>query len=112
MSAATLDITSRAYAQALDSEDPLADYRNEFLITDPGKCYLDGNSLGRLPKRTIENVNEYLLNEWGDKLVDGWSSWIDEAQSTGDLIGRPVFAVFKLQARPSSVCDACRRPLP
>lgn len=88
MSAANFDVTSRAYAQALDSEDPLADYRNEFLITDPGKCYLDGNSLGRLPKRTIENVNDYLLHEWGDQLVDGWSSWIDEAQSTGDLIGR------------------------
>lgn len=88
MSAANLDITSRAYAQALDSEDPLAHYRDEFLITDPEKCYLDGNSLGRLPKRTIERVNDYLLNEWGDQLVDGWSSWIDEAQSTGDLLGR------------------------
>lgn len=88
MSTANLDITSRAYAQALDSEDPLAHYRDEFLITDPEKCYLDGNSLGRLPKRTIERVNDYLLNEWGDQLVDGWSSWIDEAQSTGDLLGR------------------------
>ncbi|MHB1091150.1 MAG: aminotransferase class V-fold PLP-dependent enzyme, partial [Ilumatobacteraceae bacterium] len=88
MSAATFDITSRAHAQTLDSEDPLAHYHDEFLITDPTKCYLDGNSLGRLPKRTIGTVNDYLLNEWGDHLVDGWSSWIDEAQSTGDLIGR------------------------
>lgn len=83
----TFDITSRAYAESLDAEDPLAHYRDEFLVTDSEKCYLDGNSLGRLPKRTIENVNNYLLNEWGDQVVDGWSSWIDEAENTGNLIG-------------------------
>jgi kynureninase len=81
------ELTSRAYAEALDARDPLAHYRDEFFINDPTQCYLDGNSLGRLPKRTIEKVNDYLLNEWGEQMVDGWSSWIDEAQSTGDLIG-------------------------
>lgn len=82
------EITSRGHSEALDAQDPLAHYRDEFLITDPTKCYLDGNSLGRLPKRTIEIVNDYLLKDWGDQMVDGWSSWIDEAQSTGDLMGR------------------------
>lgn len=81
-------ITSRAYSEALDAQDPLAHYRDEFLINDPDKCYLDGNSLGRLPKRTIEKVNDFMQNEWGNQLVDGWTSWIDEAQSTGDLIGQ------------------------
>lgn len=88
MPVAAFAITSRAHAELLDAQDPLAHYRDEFLISDPTRCYLDGNSLGRLPKRTIEKVNDYLLNEWGDQLVDGWKSWIDEAQSTGDLIGR------------------------
>lgn len=88
MSTADSGVTSRTNAQELDSQDPLAHYRDEFLITDPEKCYLDGNSLGRLPKRTIENINNYLLNEWGEHMVDGWSSWIDEAQTAGDLIGR------------------------
>ncbi len=88
MPTAASDITSRAYAESLDAQDSLAHYRNEFIISDPTRCYLDGNSLGRLPKQTIEKVNDYLLNEWGDQLVDGWSSWIDEAKSTGDLIGR------------------------
>ncbi|MFA5774499.1 MAG: aminotransferase class V-fold PLP-dependent enzyme [Ilumatobacteraceae bacterium] len=83
-----IEITSRLYAETMDESDPLAHYRDEFLITDPTKCYLDGNSLGRLPKRTIEIVNNYLISEWGERMVDGWSSWIDEAQSTGDLIGR------------------------
>lgn len=87
MPTSDLEITSRAYAEALDVNDPLAHYRDEFFIADPAQCYLDGNSLGRLPKQTIENVNNYLLKEWGDQMVNGWSSWIDEAQSTGDLIG-------------------------
>lgn len=88
MPTSDIEITSRLHAEKLDENDPLAHYRDEFLITDPTKCYLDGNSLGRLPKRTIEIVNNYLLNEWGERMVDGWSSWIDEAQSAGDLIGR------------------------
>lgn len=88
MPTSDLEITSRAYAEVLDANDPLAHYRDEFFIADPAQCYLDGNSLGRLPKRTIENVNNYLLKEWGEQIVNGWSSWIDEAQSTGDLIGR------------------------
>ncbi|MEO5974225.1 MAG: aminotransferase class V-fold PLP-dependent enzyme [Ilumatobacteraceae bacterium] len=88
MPASTHEITSRGHALAMDARDPLAHYRDMFHISDPTRCYLDGNSLGRLPKRTIELVNHYLLNEWGDQIVDGWSSWIDEAQSTGNLIGR------------------------
>ena len=79
---------TRADALALDAADPLAKYRNEFVIQDPDVCYLDGNSLGRLPKKTVETINDFLVNGWGSKMVDGWSEWIDKAQSTGDLIGR------------------------
>ncbi len=81
-------ITDRSYALELDSVDPLAKYRELFVNTDPQMCYLDGNSLGRLPKRTIEMVNDYLINEWGAQVVEGWGHWIDEAQSVGNLIGR------------------------
>lgn len=48
---------------------------------------MDGNSLGRLPKQTIENINDFLTNEWGKELVNGWTHWIDEAQRVGDLVG-------------------------
>ncbi len=41
--------TQRSYAQSLDANDPLAAFKAEFFITDPDLCYLDGNSLGRLP---------------------------------------------------------------
>ena len=84
----SIDVTSRTHAEALDAKDPLAAFRNEFVIEDQTLSYLDGNSLGRMPIETIKVVDKYLRNEWGSKLVTGWSGWIDEAQSVGDLIGR------------------------
>ncbi len=81
-------MTMRSAAEALDAQDPLAKYRQQFLINDPSLCYLDGNSLGRIPRETITVVENYLRHEWGTKLVSGWSQWIDEAQTVGDLIGR------------------------
>ncbi len=81
-------ITDREYALELDRNDPLAHFRSRFVITDPDMCYLDGNSLGRLPHSTIIAINEYMTQEWGREVVTGWSHWVDEAQPTGDLIGR------------------------
>ena len=81
-------ITDRSYALELDAKDSLAKFKNEFIITNPEICYLDGNSLGRLPKRTITAINKFLNEEWGAQVVEGWSTWIDEAQKTGNLIGR------------------------
>ena len=81
-------ITDREYALELDRNDPLAPFRSRFVITDPDMCYLDGNSLGRLPHSTIIAINEYMTQEWGREVVTGWSHWVDEAQPTGDLIGR------------------------
>ena len=72
----------------LDAKDPLAKYRDLFVFTDPEVCYLDGNSLGRLPKSTVETINKFLIEGWGTKIVDGWGEWIDKAETTGDLIGR------------------------
>ena len=82
------DMTSRSMALQLDAKDPLAKYRDEFMIVDPSLCYLDGNSLGRMPSATVGVVENYLRNEWATKLVSGWADWIDEAQSVGDLVGR------------------------
>lgn len=81
-------MVTRENALQLDAADSLAHFRDRFVIQDPNVCYLDGNSLGRLPKKTVETINDFLLNGWGTKVVDGWAEWIDKAQSTGDLIGR------------------------
>ena len=78
----------RKIVEELDKADPLRFFRDEFLIVDPDTCYLDGNSLGRLPHSTIKAINSFMVEEWGREVVTGWSHWVDEAQSTGDLIGR------------------------
>lgn len=93
---------SRDTALALDQADELASFREEFFIKDENICYLDGNSLGRLPKKTIERVNSFLIEEWGTELVDGWSHWIDEAQPAGDLLGRATLGAAAGQVL---VCD-------
>lgn len=96
------DPLKRETALALDSKDELASFREEFFIKDESICYLDGNSLGRLPKATIEKVNSFLIDEWGTELVDGWSHWIDEAQPAGDLLGRSTLGAAAGQVL---VCD-------
>ena len=83
-----MSVTDRSYALELDANDPLRHFRDQFINTKPDMCYLDGNSLGRLPKKTIEAINNFMINEWGENVVEGWSEWIDQAQKTGNLIGR------------------------
>ncbi|NCV09696.1 MAG: aminotransferase class V-fold PLP-dependent enzyme, partial [Acidimicrobiia bacterium] len=104
----------------LDATDPLRHWRDEFVITDPELCYLDGNSLGRLPKRTVDLVHRYLVEEWGSELVTGWSHWIDEAQRVGDLIGKAalgaasgqILAVDTTSVNFFQLCDAAMRANP
>jgi kynureninase len=86
----------------LDQADELSSFRKEFYIKDQSLCYLDGNSLGRLPLATIDRVSKFLTEEWGSELVDGWSHWIDEAQPAGDLLGRATLGAAAGQVL---VCD-------
>ena len=97
-----MKVTDREYALELDQNDPLAGYRSKFVITDPNLCYLDGNSLGRLPHATVKAVSDFLSQEWGNEVVTGWSHWIDEAQVAGDLLGRAVLCAGPGQVL---VCD-------
>jgi kynureninase len=97
-----MKVTDREYALELDKNDPLAHFKSRFVITDPDLCYLDGNSLGRLPHETIKAVNDFLTHEWGREVVTGWSHWVDEAQPTGDLLGRSVLGAGPGQVL---VCD-------
>ena len=90
------------FVRKLDGEDKLASFRNLFHFSDTDVCYLDGNSLGRLPKRTIEEVNSFLTDQWGHELVDGWSHWIDQAQTAGDLVGEAALGAAPGQVL---VCD-------
>jgi len=82
-----------AFAATMDSEDPLASYRDEFAIDDPDLIYLDGNSLGRLPKRTGAVMRDLVEDQWGGRLVRGWGeSWIGLPSRIGAKIAQLIGA--------------------
>ena len=84
-------------AAALDRNDPLARFRDEFVHEEGGPLYVDGNSLGRLPKRT-EAAIAAVVGRWGTDLVRGWHEWIELPTEVGDEL-----AEHALGARPGEV---------
>ena len=76
-----------ARARILDAGDPLAEYRARFHVPD-GVIYLDGNSLGCLPKATPDRLAEVVQGEWGEGLIRSWNAagWIDLPQRVGAKI--------------------------
>jgi kynureninase len=81
--------TDRAEAERLDREDPLAPFRDRFVIDDPELLYLDGNSLGRLPRQSLERLRTVVEQEWGRRLIRSWNErWMDLPARVGDLIGQ------------------------
>jgi kynureninase len=72
-------------AVRLDAADPLAGYREHFVIDDD-LIYLDGNSLGRPPKAAITDVDAILRDEWARDLVRGWDRWLDLGTRLGDRL--------------------------
>ena len=76
--------TTLEEARALDATDPLSAFRERFVIVDPELIYLDGNSLGRLPRATGERLATVVEYEWGERLVRGWGEgWFDAPQRIG-----------------------------
>lgn len=84
---------NRDQAAALDAADPLAPLRDQFELP-PGLIYLDGNSLGPLPRATAARVRQVVADEWGRGLIASWNDagWIDLPQRIGDKIARLVGA--------------------
>jgi kynureninase len=73
-------------ARALDATDPLAAYRDQFTLPE-GVIYLDGNSLGALPKATPAALADVATRQWGDRLIRSWNEgWIDAPQRIGAKI--------------------------
>src|SRR5882672_2222361 len=82
-----------AYAAALDRADPLRAFRDRFIV--PKRLvYLDGNSLGCLPRATASRVLEVVRLEWGEGLIRSWNvaGWIDLPRRIGAKIARLVGA--------------------
>ena len=68
-------------------DDPLASFRDRFVFADE-RIYLDGNSLGRLPKRTPQRIAEVIATEWGERLIASWEAgWMELPVRVGDTLG-------------------------
>ena len=73
----------------LDASDPLAPFRERFVVNDPDLVYLDGNSLGRPSKRSLERLAR-TAGEWAGELVGGWDHWLDLPLRLGDALADGV----------------------
>ena len=84
---------SRADALAMDADDGLAFARARFTLPS-GVIYLDGNSLGALPRRTVQRVADAVEREWGEGLIRSWNDagWIDAPARLGARIARLIGA--------------------
>ena len=76
----------RAAAEALDAADPLAAFHERFVIPDPERIYLDGNSLGRL-SIDVRDALHASTEEWATRAVEGWNDWIELPTRVGDRLG-------------------------
>ncbi|QCR18538.1 kynureninase [Agrococcus sp. SGAir0287] len=86
-----MDLTL-AHARARDAADPLASHRDRFVHADD-RIYLDGNSLGRLPRATVPAIADVVERQWGAGLIGSWPRWLEDARETADLLGRVVLGV-------------------
>ena len=80
-------------AHALDAADPLAGFRDRFLLPE-GRIYLDGNSLGPAPKAALEALRLAAEEEWAQGLIQSWNEadWFTLTDRLGARIGRLIGA--------------------
>jgi kynureninase len=77
---------SRDHAQWLDDNDPLRDFRDRFALDD-NLVYLDGNSLGALPRATMQRMRKVVSEQWGRRLVRGWDEgWLELPLAVGQQL--------------------------
>ncbi len=86
-------MTTRQDCDVRDQEDPLHELKHQFDLP-AGTIYLDGNSLGVLPRATLARLQEVVQKEWGHDLIKSWNTagWIDLPGRIGDKIARLVGA--------------------
>ncbi|MBP6673757.1 MAG: kynureninase [Vitreoscilla sp.] len=86
-------MNTRSDCIALDAQDPLRELRNLFTLPE-GVNYLDGNSLGVLPRATAARVAQVVQQEWGEGLIRSWNTagWMAQPQRVGNKIARLIGA--------------------
>src|SRR6202158_5325657 len=77
----------------MDAQDELLDFRQRFVFDDPKLIYVDGNSLGRLPRASLALSRNLIGRQWGDRLIRAWNeSWFHLAEKIGAKIARLIGA--------------------
>ncbi|MEH3101362.1 kynureninase [Sphingomonas adhaesiva] len=84
-----MTVPTRDAAAALDAADPLRRLRDAFALRE-GLMYLDGNSLGALPRATAARIADTVTREWGEGLITSWvdADWVGAPRRIGDKIAR------------------------
>jgi kynureninase len=82
-----------AHAQQLDAQDALASFRAEFALPQ-GLIYLDGNSLGALPRSLPARMQQAVQQEWGEGLIRSWNDagWYGATTRVGQQIAKLIGA--------------------
>jgi kynureninase len=92
----------REQAAALDDADELRAFHERFVVAGDGLIYLDGNSLGRLPRGTSARVAAVIESQWGERLIRAWGEgWMELPRTLGDRLGHAL-----LGAAPGQVAIA------
>ena len=80
-------------ARTLDAADPLRFARERFVLPD-GRIYLDGNSLGALPRASAARVARTIEGEWGRDLIASWNKhqWIDQSSTLAAMLAPMIGA--------------------
>ena len=86
-------LESRTACEKADAADPLGFRREEFHLPQ-GLIYLDGNSLGPMPKKALEHLEQAIRNEWAEELISSWNNagWWELPQTLGEMIAPVVGA--------------------
>ena len=82
-----------SHARSLDLEDPLRGFKEKFYFPEPDLIYMDGNSLGRLPLKSLELSQKLVQQQWGERLIRSWNEgWLEIPQRIGDKISHLIGA--------------------
>jgi kynureninase len=82
--------TTTSSAAQLDQDDELRAFRDRFMPIDDTQvvAYLDGNSLGRPPKSTLDVLNDLVTRQWGSRMIRSWEEgWLELPEEVGDRLG-------------------------
>jgi kynureninase len=105
-------MTELSDIRSLDQADPLRPFRTRFDLPET-LVYLDGNSLGALPRTSIARIDDVVRREWGQDLIRSWNSnhWIDAPQRIGAKIAKLIGAKEAFECGNSTQFGASYHPV-